>query len=543
MSINKSLRAQLLILQGCTVILLIIIALFCFRYLSQAVTSYGDLLAGPLKESQLVDNANLEFKIQVQEWKDVLLRGKNPENLNKYWQQFETQEKKVRTILTDLQSLATRQQNTALVLQIKELIEEHTRLGISYRKGRDAFLAANADPYMGDKAVKGIDRVTSEKMSVLAKQLHEQSDNESALILQHSNKAIIIGVVIIITSSLFVILASIWLINRRILKPIREVIAYISQLSQGRFELRFVNHREDELGALAKSASILRDSLFHTFTQLKSSIDHLDLSSSQLKATSTVMASGTRDQLARADLVATAVHEMAATAKDVANSTSIAASAADQANQAANNSEQVMQSTISMITEMSNEIENTAHVIQQLDIDSRRITTVLEVIRSIADQTNLLALNAAIEAARAGEYGRGFAVVADEVRTLAKRTADSTAEINTIIATVQSGTSDAVQAIASSHQISGDSVSKVTEVGIMLEQITKSIGDIQNMTHQIATAAEEQTSVIEDISSNLIDIKNTASKNEENAKITKDTSLQLHTLSSELHQSMQKLMN
>jgi len=202
-----------------------------------------------------------------------------------------------------------------------------------------------------------------------------------------------------------------------------------------------------------------------------------------------------------------------------------------------------MQSTITMITRMSGEIENTAGVIQQLDEDSRRISTVLEVIRNIAEQTNLLALNAAIEAARAGEHGRGFAVVADEVRTLAKRTADSTAEINTIITTVQSGTKDAVQAIASSRLLSGDSVEKVTEAGDMLQQITTAISEIHNMTQQIATAAEEQTSVVEDISRNLIEIKDIATDNQDNANVTEETSHQLHTISSELHQTMHKLMN
>lgn len=543
MSINRSLRSQLLTLQGASVFLVILIALFCFRYLSHAVTAYSDLMSGTLKSSQMVDTANLEFKIQVQEWKNVLLRGSKPENLDKYWKQFESHESKVNAQLTALQTLATNQNDPMLVSQIKELLDEHTQLGVAYRKGKDVFLAAGADPTVGDKAVTGIDRGASDKMSALVKLLHEKADKESLLIREHANDAIFLGIATIIASSVLVIVFGIWLINRRIILPIRDVIGYITQLSQGHFERGFQIQRQDELGSLAKAANILRDSLFSTLTQLKQSIDQLDQSSSKLKNTSSIMAGSARDQLGRTDLVATAMHEMSATAQDVANSAATAAVAANQADRAAQEGEQVMQSTITMITRMSGEIENTAGVIQQLDEDSRRISTVLEVIRNIADQTNLLALNAAIEAARAGEHGRGFAVVADEVRTLAKRTADSTAEINTIITTVQSGTKDAVQAIASSRLLSSDSVEKVTEAGDMLQQITKAISEIHNMTQQIATAAEEQTSVVEDISRNLIEIKDIATDNQDNANVTEGTSHQLHTISSELHQTMHKLMN
>ena len=543
MSINRSLRSQLLTLQGSSVLLVILIALFCFRYLSQAVTAYSDLMSGTLKSSQMVDTANLEFKIQVQESKNVLLRGSKPESLDKYWKQFESQESKVNAQLTALQTLATNQNDQALVSQIKELLDEHTQLGVAYRKGKDVFLAAGADPTVGDKAVTGIDRGASDKMSALVKLLHGKADKESLLIREHANDAIFLGIATIIASSVLVILFGIWLINSRIIHPIRDVISYITQLSQGHFERGFQIQRQDELGSLAKAANILRDSLFSTFTQLTQSIDQLDQSSLKLKSTSSIMASSARDQLERTDLVATAMHEMSATAQDVANSAETAAVAANQADRAAQEGEQVMQSTITMITRMSGEIENTAGVIQQLDEDSRRISTVLEVIRNIAEQTNLLALNAAIEAARAGEHGRGFAVVADEVRTLAKRTADSTAEINTIISTVQSGTKDAVQAIASSRLLSGDSVEKVTEAGDMLQQITTAISEIHNMTQQIATAAEEQTSVVEDISRNLIEIKDIATDNQDNANVTEGTSHQLHTISSELHQTMHKLMN
>ena len=542
MSIQRSLRAQLLSLLGSSILLLIIVSLLCFHYLSRGITSYQTLLNGTLEASQLVDNANLEFKIQVQEWKNVLLRGKNPENLQKYWSQFESQEQKVNAQLNQLREQASAHQNAALVSQVQTLITEHQQLGQAYRAGRDQFLAANADPAVGDKAVKGIDRAASEQMSNLVKQLHQQGVQESELIANETSRTMTLGITILLGSALLITLLSLWLVNHQILNPIKQLITHITRLSQGEFTQTLRLQRQDELGHLVQAANSLRDSLVDTFSQIRHSTDQLDQASSELQHISGKMTDGTQDQFARTDLLATAMHEMSATAQDVAHNAATAAHAADQADQAAKEGEQVMQATINTITHMSQEIENTAGVIQRLDEDSRRISTVLEVIRTIAEQTNLLALNAAIEAARAGEQGRGFAVVADEVRTLAKRTADSTAEINKIIDKVQNGTQDAVQAIASGQQFSEQSVTQVTQAGEMLRHITQAIGEIHNMNQQIATAAEEQTSVAEDISRNLVDIKDIATSNGENAQQTQHTSHQLHTISSELSHAMHRVM-
>ena len=542
MSIQRSLRAQLLSLLGGSILLLIIVSLLCFHYLSRGITSYQTLLNGTLEASQLVDNANLEFKIQVQEWKNVLLRGKNPENLQKYWSQFESQEQKVNAQLNQLREQASAHQNAALVSQVQTLITEHQQLGQAYRAGRDQFLAANADPAVGDKAVKGIDRAASEQMSNLVKQLHQQGVQESELIANETSRTMTLGITILLGSALLITLLSLWLVNHQILNPIKQLITHITRLSQGEFTQTLRLQRQDELGHLVQAANSLRDSLVDTFSQIRHSTDQLDQASSELQHISGKMTDGTQDQFARTDLLATAMHEMSATAQDVAHNAATAAHAADQADQAAKEGEQVMQATINTITHMSQEIENTAGVIQRLDEDSRRISTVLEVIRTIAEQTNLLALNAAIEAARAGEQGRGFAVVADEVRTLAKRTADSTAEINKIIDKVQNGTQDAVQAIASGQQFSEQSVTQVTQAGEMLRHITQAIGEIHNMNQQIATAAEEQTSVAEDISRNLVDIKDIATSNGENAQQTQHTSHQLQSISSELSHAMHRVM-
>lgn len=537
--LKKSLRAQILALIGGSLLLLLVIALLCIQQLSHHVEHFGDLLDGPLSESQLVDEANLEFKIQVQEWKNVLLRGKNPEQRNKYWAQFQAQERKVQELLGQLQRASA--QSSQLSGQIARLQNEHRLLGEAYRKGFDAFVAADADPTAGDAAVAGIDRAASAQMSELVDQLRQTAARQSTEIREGAGSAALTGVLVMLLASALVGLLSLWLVNRNIIEPTRSLIEHIARLSQGQFANRVDASRADELGRLAVAANTLRDFLADTFNNLQQSAANLDSASGELNTISTLMAQGASEQFSRTDQVATAMHEMSATSQEVARHAGDAAHAADAADHAAQQGEAVMQSTIHSITAIRSEITSTAEVVRRLEGDSERIGKVLEVIRGIADQTNLLALNAAIEAARAGEAGRGFAVVADEVRTLAQRTAESTAEIHQIIDSVQTGAVNAVRAIESGQQRSEQGVEQVTEAGRMLQNITEAVEAIRDMNRQIATAAEEQTAVAEDISRNLTEITSIATTNQQHVERTQAASQNLHNLSLQLSDVTRRL--
>ena len=537
--LRTSLRAQILSLLSGSLLAILLIALACFNFLSNGVQSYRSLIDGPLLTSQLIDEANLQFKVQVQEWKNVLLRGKQPQDLEKYWGQFQDRQRDVQGILTRLVSQT--QNDPGLSRRIDSLRQEHLQLGVAYQKGRDAYMAAGADPTAGDNAVKGVDRATSEQMSTLVSDLRAQGSQQSQAISAYTERTVMVGLAIMLLSGVVIGLFSLWLINRTLILPIRGLIASVTHLSHGRFAERVARRRQDELGHLAAAANTLRDFLAETFNRLQRSATDLVSASGELSSIAGQMANGTHEQFNRTDQVATAMTEMSATAQEVARHAASASRAADEADHSAREGGEVMKVTIATIGQMRNEILNTGTIIRRLETDSVRIGKVLEVIRGIAEQTNLLALNAAIEAARAGEAGRGFAVVADEVRSLAQRTAASIIEINQIIHAVQTGAVDAAEAIVSGQSCSDESVEKVSQAGAMLNHITLAVEAIRDMNRQIATAAEEQTSVAEDISRNITQITTVATANMDNVQRTEAASQNLRGLSAELNQVTARL--
>ncbi|EPM94180.1 methyl-accepting chemotaxis protein, partial [Pseudomonas syringae pv. actinidiae ICMP 18804] len=313
---SKSLRLQILGLLGGSLVLVLIIALACFNFLSGNVQSYRSLLEGPVRASQLVDEANLQFKVQVQEWKNVLLRGKAPADRDKFWGQFEEQERKVQStlgLLADMEGT-----DASLKSQVQALQQAHRTLGTAYRSGRDAFVAAGNDASAGDAAVKGVDRPTSEQMGSLVDQLHKSSDAQSVAISQQADRTILTGAVVMLVSALLVGLFALWIVNRNLVAPIRMLIEYVAQLSEGKFAARVDVTRQDELGRLAVAANTLRDFLSDTFSRLKRSTTDLDTAGGELNAIAELMAQGTHEQFERTDQVATAMTEMSATAQEVA---------------------------------------------------------------------------------------------------------------------------------------------------------------------------------------------------------------------------------
>jgi methyl-accepting chemotaxis protein len=241
-----------------------------------------------------------------------------------------------------------------------------------------------------------------------------------------------------------------------------------------------------------------------------------------------------RQQQNEIDQVATAMNEMTATVQEVARNAEQAAQAAQQADHSAQNGASVAGSARREITGLVDEVETSAGVIQELQSESENIGMVLDVIRGIAEQTNLLALNAAIEAARAGEQGRGFAVVADEVRTLASRTQKSTEEIHHMIERLQSGASNAVKVMTQARGKGQGGVGEMGRVTDTLGEIARAVASINDMNTQIASAAEEQSAVAEEINRNVSNISQGSAQSAQGTEQTAFASMELARLAADL---------
>jgi methyl-accepting chemotaxis protein len=531
MNPSRSLRAQLLLLIGGGLVLLLVLALAGFGLLSRQLDGYQGLLQGPLEEARLVDATNLAFKSQVQEWKNVLLRGGAADQRERYWKQFQDEEARVQDLLAQLQRSAD---DPELRQRLQQLAQSHRDLGEAYRRGLAAYVAANFVAAQGDTAVKGIDRATSEQLSGLVTVLHQRASDQAQRLAAEARRTVLLAVCAMLAFAVLIALLSAWLVNRRIVGPLAQVTEQLVRLSEGRFGQPLAETRRDEVGRLSRAANHLRDFFSDLAGQLRQGTGALDATTQALGAIAQRSGEGIRDQFSRTDQVATAMHEMSATAEEVARHSGSAATAANEADLAAQEGEASMTRTIATIERMHREISRTAAVIARLESDSDRIGSVLEVIRGIADQTNLLALNAAIEAARAGDAGRGFAVVADEVRSLAVRTASSISEIHQLIATLQGAAHEAAEAVRAGAAESTAGRDQVVASGERLRSITTAVEAIRDMNRQIATAAEEQTSVAEDIARNLAEIVTVARHNEEDLQRTQNASERLQGVSQDL---------
>lgn len=312
-----------------------------------------------------------------------------------------------------------------------------------------------------------------------------------------------------------------WAITRQIVIPLNQTLKVAEHVASGDLSHNLDSARRDELGQLQRAMQSMTVGLRELIGGISDGVTQIASAAEQLSAVTEQTSAGVNSQKVETDQVATAMNEMAATVQEVARNAEEASEAAVAADQQAREGDQVVGEAIAQIERLATEVGNSTAAMGDLKRESDKIGSVLDVIKSVAQQTNLLALNAAIEAARAGEAGRGFAVVADEVRSLAQRTQKSTEEIEELIVGLQSGTQQVATIMDNSRGLTESSVELTRRAGNALGNITRTVSTIQAMNSQIATAAEQQSAVAEEINRSVLNVRDiseqTAAASEETA--------------------------
>lgn len=356
---------------------------------------------------------------------------------------------------------------------------------------------------------------------------------EQRLAQKRTHMMVLVSALVAVFVLIFYLYAGFYASTRTTL---RRLGAMMNQVAGGDMTVSFVAHSRDDLGELGQVFNGTVARIHELIERVGHTVSQVELQAGQVQAVSAHSNQAVSGQRSQIEQVATAMNQMSSTAQEVARSAAAAVSSAHSVNDETVSGRGLVQSQQGSIASLASEIEASVQVINQLATDSQSISGVLEVIKSIAEQTNLLALNAAIEAARAGEQGRGFAVVADEVRTLARRTQQSTEEIEQMISRLHSGVGAAVKVMGTSHAMANGTVGQSEKVQQALENILGAVGMIVDQNQQIAAAVEQQTAVAHDIDQNIVAINRAGEHAAEGAHQTETASRLLSVQVVELKQ-------
>lgn len=345
----------------------------------------------------------------------------------------------------------------------------------------------------------------------------------------------------VIGISLVVVIVSViigLIVGRTITNPLGKVIVMMKEIASGDGDLRqrLPAEGKDELAELGRRFNDFVDKIHKTIEEVGATTDQVATAAEELSRVADETRASVQGQGAETDQIASAINEMAATIHQVSGNASEVQSSASDADRLARDGGSTIVTAQDTVTALSSDIESSAQAINALADKSRDIQQILDVIHAVTDQTNLLALNAAIEAARAGDHGRGFAVVAEEVRNLAKKSAESADQIGTMIEGFVAEANLAVERMQASRNRSTESVERINHATDALRSIEKSVGVIHEQVTQIATAAEEQSQVAEEINQNVVRIVDSAQQSESGVNQTNEASQELARLGERLRE-------
>ena len=461
------LKLKLPLAFGAILVLMLLAGLGGIYALNGALERFNTEVADSLERERTAREIDSQFKTQVQEWKNTLLRGRDAKQRERFWTAFQKNEAEVAKRTAELASTLPEGKARELAQQF---VAAHQKMAVSYAAGFKAFESAEFDSAVGDKAVQGVDRDPSRLVRELAEQISTDAHELQDAATRAGRRATWIS--LLLMGGLTVVgMAAAVLISRSVVAPLNQAVTVANRVAAGDLGTPVLAQGGDEVADLMRALAAMSESLVRVIGQVRTSIDGIGTASAQI-------AGGNQDLSQRTEHAASNLEETAASMEEI---TSTVRQSADSAQQA----QSVVASASGAAQQGGDVMQRMAATMDEINASSRRIVDIIGVIDSIAFQTNILALNAAVEAARAGEQGRGFAVVASEVRSLAGRSAEAAKEIKRLI---------------------GDSVGKVddgsrlvADAGAAMQAIVQNVSNVQAIIAEISNAAREQAEGIDQV--------------------------------------------
>lgn len=434
------------------------------------------------------------FKTQVQEWKNVLLRGYDAKSLDKYWGSFVKHEGLIQ------QQLDLLEQNYHLpadiINDIKSFRTAHQTMARQYREGLEQFIQADFEPKFGDKVVKGMDREPAARLATLEKKIAELARQELTQLKGHANAVIQSILVLSLLLTISTISLVMYVLRQQVIRPTKSITTSVRDLMNCKYDSVMNYQSHHELGELANATRHMQDKMQSTVTLLSQAQHEVNHSFDALQEISSIINEGARSQQNVSLQLQQGMDNLNGIVNKLQNVTNLVSGATHQAKQNVDACFRIFDKANSGFERLVVDTEQTSKLIEDLQSKSASIHKVVRVINEIADQTNLLALNAAIEAARAGEHGRGFAVVADEVRTLASKTQNSTADIQAMLSSFQQDSGQAVNAMQQGKEQCIANADEAKAALARLNELVEDVADINSVVAELNQAAEAQSTVL-----------------------------------------------